>query len=1084
MKTVQRLPSRLAQLALCLILALSLLCGTGVAQQQRKTVRVGFFAFDGYHMLSDAGVRSGYGYELVERMAGYTNWKLEFVGYDKSWSEMQEMLASGEIDLLTSAQKTEERLERFDFSTQSIGTSAAILTVKAGNSTYLMNDYQNWSGMRVGMIRGNSRNDSFAQFAMEHGFTYQSVYYNDTDELMEALKESEQIDAVITSNLRAIRDEWILTQFDASPFYVMVRKGNTALLAQVNQALDGLFATETELRSMLMNKYYSPDSGDEIPFTAEERAYIQSLEGTTLTAIINPDRAPYSYVKDGQYTGILYDIAQEIITRCGLSIEFVPFANRAAYIDRLESGDFDLCFDAGYNLKQADERDYRLTAIYLDAPISKLYLKDTRDIKTAALPDRGVIAGVCADILTTQSIAITYYKSTDELISAVVRGKQDMAYLNSSAALYAMQTEVTNRLIAEEAHGLSSRYSVAVDADLDPLLFSVLNKTVSGIWETEIDRISQRYSTYAEQPFSLIGYIYDYPGHILILVATLFIVIGLVVLSLYLDRKRKRDIERLNGEERRSKLLGDALSSAENAVSAKSQFLSRMSHEMRTPLNAIIGFIELAKDADIDEVRTYLHNSNIAARQLLAVINDVLDMSAIESGKLKIAHSSFDFKQSLQAITNIYLPLCQQKGLNYETKLLTSVDEWLVGDQLRVNQILMNLLSNAVKFTTKGHVWLKVSQKDSRDGEVFVRIEVSDTGCGMTEEMQERLFRPFEQESAKTAQRYGGSGLGLSIVKNLVTMMNGAIRVDSRPGEGSTFTVDLPFQKSDIGKQLQTPNGVKNMRVLAVDDNASEREYLSIVLKRIGVRHTCVADCNQALEELDRAVEEDDAYHICLIDWQMPQIDGVETTKRIREKYGNGVVVIVVSAYEQNQANENAKTAGANLFIAKPLFQSTLFDLFMTLTSGHITNTDQESGGAPDLAGHRVLLAEDVEMNRIVAVGLLGKLGVECDCVEDGKQALDMFTSMKPGYYSAILMDIKMPVMNGYEATRAIRSSSHPDAKTVQIIALTADAFNEDIARTLSAGMNAHVSKPIETVALKAALVAAFAVNKKNQESK
>ena len=549
----------------------------------------------------------------------------------------------------------------------------------------------------------------------------------------------------------------------------------------------------------------------------------------------------------------------------------------------------------------------------------------------------------------------------------------------------------------------------------------------------------------------------------------------------YIDPQReiiammREDVTDLIREEaEKNKILADALASANQASSAKSQFLSRVSHELRTPLNAIIGFMELARDVDEAQAKSYMANADAAAKQLLSIINDVLDVSSIESGKMRIAHAPFDLKHLIQSITNIYVQQCLQKGLNFETRLLTEVDEWLLGDQLRVNQILLNLLNNAVKFTTEGHIRLSISQRATQDHKVVIRFEVADSGCGMSEQMQARLFRPFEQESASTAQKYGGNGLGLSIVGSLVQMMGGVVHVESRRGEGSTFIVDLPFTKSEAEVVIESIEGAEDLHVLAVDDEEGEREYISIVLERIGVRHTCVAGGLIALDELAKAEAAGDAYNICLVDWKMPNLNGIETTRRIREKYGDDVVVIVVSAYDHYQAGESAKMAGANMFISKPLFQSSLFDLFATLTGGRIAR--KEVAPVSRLrAGARVLLAEDNAMNRMVAEGLIERLGVDCETAEDGRIAVDMFLAAPPGHYDAILMDIQMPNLDGYEATRLIRESSHPHAKTVQIIALTANAFNEDIARSLSSGMNDHVAKPIEPDVLTAALNKAFA---------
>ncbi len=535
------------------------------------------------------------------------------------------------------------------------------------------------------------------------------------------------------------------------------------------------------------------------------------------------------------------------------------------------------------------------------------------------------------------------------------------------------------------------------------------------------------------------------------------------------------------GEVRHAQLLSDALAAAEKAGAAKGQFLSRVSHEMRTPLNAIIGFIELAKGASAEEMTNYLASSAIAAKQLLNVINDVLDMSSIESGKMKVANAPFNFKRMLTSLTNIYGTQCKQKGVNFEIRMKSVTEDWLIGDELRVNQIFMNLLGNAVKFTERGYVFLTVAQTTVGADKAFFRFEISDTGCGMSEGMLGRLFRPFEQESATTAHKYGGSGLGLSIVKNLIGIMGGTIDVKSALGEGTTFRVELPFGRTKIGSGAVMAD-VTRLRVLAVDDDKTELDYMGRVLSRMNVRFTCVDSGKAALAALEAAEHADDPYTICLVDWRMPELNGEETTRRIRERYGRDVVVIVVSAYDYYQAGEAVKSAGADMFLSKPLFQSSLFDLFMTLTGGRIAAPIDELR-AWDFAGKRVLLAEDNVLNQIVAKGYLAKINVVVELAVNGQEAVERFASSSPGYYDAILMDIQMPAMDGLEATQAIRASSHPDAKTVPIIAQTADAFNEDIARALSVGMNAHVAKPIKPDALATALAKAFDMKGK-QEAK
>lgn len=904
------------------------------------TVRVGYFAFDGYHMQED-GVRSGYGYEILQHMAGYTNWKYEYVGYEKSWNEMQEMLERGEIDLLTSAQMTEERMERFDFSKESIGTSSAILSVKAGNKDFMMADYQNWSGMRVGMIQGNSRNQDFDDFAKEHGFTYSPVYYDDTDEMVSMLKTGDEVDAILTSNLRRVKDEWILAQFSSSPFYIMVQKGNTELLNEINHVLSTMYENEPGLRTKLMNKYYTPANGDEIAFTLEERAFIEANKNKTFTALLNPDRIPFSYMKDGKMTGIIYDISQEIIKSSQLDIRLEELDSGDEYGDKRRNRDADILFDAGFDYAQAENEGYRLTKSYLDASISQLYKKGNSKSQSVALLKDSDIALKYKDYFEENYQQVVYYDSIPEIIKAISEGKQDAAYLYHRTAQAAVQDDVTKHLITKDMYGFETFFSVAVNEEQNPLLFSILNKAVASIGAEEVEYIDRKYTSYQEKPFSLVGFVYEYPIAVMGIALSLCMFILLGAGLIFFAWKRRIEYTKLIEEKRRNELLQTALAAAESANAAKSTFLSRMSHEMRTPLNAIIGFMELTKGAEQTQIETYLTNSELAARQLLAIINDVLDMSSIEAGKMRLSDIPFRLPRLLDEIAKLYSSQCRQKNLEFELKIKTSLQEWLVGDNLRVNQILMNLLNNAVKFTEKGHIWFTVSQYDVEDDNVFIRFEVSDTGCGMSEELKLRLFRPFEQESAATAQRYGGSGLGLSIVKSLVGMMEGAIRVESHTGEGTTFTVDLPFKPCDEKRNCQIP-----------------------------------------------------------------------------------------------------------------------------------TEKQTEEGFA--FTGKRILLAEDNEMNRMIAFGLVERLGIVCDCAVDGMEAVEMFTSSKPGTYDAILMDIQMPRMDGRKATEEIRKSGHPDGERISIIALTANAFNEDIARMLSSGMNDHVAKPIDPEMLSRSLERAF----------
>ncbi|MEG2082756.1 MAG: response regulator, partial [Oscillospiraceae bacterium] len=352
-------------------------------------------------------------------------------------------------------------------------------------------------------------------------------------------------------------------------------------------------------------------------------------------------------------------------------------------------------------------------------------------------------------------------------------------------------------------------------------------------------------------------------------------------------------------------------------------------------------------------------------------------------------------------------------------------------------------------------------QTPHSDTQTFLRFEITDNGCGMSQEMKSRIFTAFEQETATTAQKYGGSGLGMSITKNLVDLMHGAITVESEKGVGTTFTVDLPFGIPEH-RQEYTGKNFSDIKALVVDDDGETCEYTSIVLDRLKVKHDCATSGEEALGKIRKGYDGGKGYDLCFIDWRMPEMDGIALTKKIRAEFDDDTIIIIVSAYDLSEVEDEAKEAGVNMFVTKPVFQSTVFNMLMSLSGGKYIEGNK-TGENYNFKGHRVLLVEDNALNMEIATELLSVTGIEVDSAENGKLALEKFTASPEGTYDIILMDIQMPIMDGHESTRAIRASEHPQAKTIPIYAMTANAFTEDISLALSAGMNGHIAKPIDT---------------------
>ncbi|MBR1391794.1 MAG: response regulator [Lachnospiraceae bacterium] len=526
----------------------------------------------------------------------------------------------------------------------------------------------------------------------------------------------------------------------------------------------------------------------------------------------------------------------------------------------------------------------------------------------------------------------------------------------------------------------------------------------------------------------------------------------------------KSDItEVIREQANRNELLANALDEAERANVAKTAFLSSMSHEIRTPMNAIIGLDEIAlQEPEMPpKIREYLEKIGGSARHLLNLINDILDMSRIESGRMTIRKEEFDFSQMLEQINTMIGGQCRDKGLNYDCRIKNSIDEYFIGDDMKLKQVIINILGNAVKFTPEGGtVTFTVEQMARFDGKATLRFEMRDTGIGMDKAYLPKLFDAFSQEDEGKANKYGSTGLGMAITKNIVDMMNGNITVDSEKGKGTTFTVTVTLKSSDRENGIKDDIDVHNLKVLVIDDDPVDCEHAKIALEEIGITPDLCMSGKEALEHIEVKAARHEAYNLILVDWKMPEQDGVAVTREIRKIVGAESAVVVLTAYNWEDIESEAKEAGVDHFMAKPLFSANVLSAYKTASENR--RALQEEPRRANLAGRRILLAEDIDINAQIMGMLLGTKQMEADRAENGQIAVDKFQVSEIGYYDAILMDVRMPVLDGLGATSAIRRLDRPDAKEIPIIAMTANAFDEDVQRSLQAGMNAHLSKPVE----------------------
>lgn len=529
----------------------------------------------------------------------------------------------------------------------------------------------------------------------------------------------------------------------------------------------------------------------------------------------------------------------------------------------------------------------------------------------------------------------------------------------------------------------------------------------------------------------------------------------------------KEITEQVQKQREQTQALQDALMQAQHANRAKTTFLSNMSHDIRTPMNAIIGFATIAVSHidNKDQVRDCLQKVLSSSNHLLSLINDILDMSRIESGRVQIKEQECNISELMHNLVNIIQPQVKAKQLELFIDTFEVTNEDVIADSLKLNQVFINLLSNAVKYTPAGGtITFRIMQKTTfRHGYGDYVFVIKDNGIGMSSEFVQHIFEPFEREASVTRSGIEGTGLGMAITKNIVEMMDGTINVESEAGKGSKFTIELTLKLQDVQKNAEQLKELKGLRALVVDDDFNVCDSVSKMLKTIGMRAEWTTSGKEAAYRAKMAFDEGDSYHTFIIDWQMPELSGVETARRIRNAIGDEAPIIILTAYDWTDIEEEAKAAGVTAFCAKPLFMSDLKSAL--LAANNIIDKDRDEPAEwtlADFSGKRVLLVEDIELNREIAEVILSEAGFIVETAPDGTDAVSMVNNSEEYYYDVILMDVQMPIMDGYEATRTIRSLARKDVKDLPIIAMTANALEEDKEAALKNGMNAHIAKPLD----------------------
>lgn len=909
----------------CLLCLFSSVAFAESDEVQHEKVKVGFFAMDGYHMMDENGNRSGYGYDFLRLMARYLDVDYEYVGYDKKWEDMQQMLMDGEIDMVTSARKTPEREEIFDYSSP-IGTNNVNMTVRMDNTTIVEGDYSTYNGIRVALLRGSSINEEFVNFAEKKEFTYQEAYFDTTDEMETALKDGE-VDAIVTSSLRKTNNERIIDKFGGGDFYVIVKKGNKELLDKINYAIDQMNAAEGNWETTLYNNNYGSDATRDLDYTEEEKGIIaQYSKERPLHILCDPTRYPYSYVEDGEMKGILPDYFRKIAEYAGLTYEFVISNSRDEYIANQSNKEaVDVSIDARLdNDNYAETKEWGITAPYIEMRMARVNRKDfTGDVNVVAAVDQTVSSSI-EDALAEDAQKVVYETRT-EAMEAVRDGKADAAFVYYYMAQEFVNSDTTGTMTYTLLEQPSYSYRMVVSSTENHALAGILTKAIYAMPDNLVEDIAARYTAFTPKALTVYQMMQLNPEAMCTIICVLLVLTFLLIL-LIIRVKHMQAQAQVQAEK-----MGVLAQQAGVANNAKSTFLFNMSHDIRTPMNAIIGYTDLASRHldNPEKLKNYMENIQMCGKKLLSLLNNVLDLARIENNKTEMEYVISDIGDDFRSCVVMFQSQAEEKK-----QTLTETEDlpypYVYVDVPHLSEICINIISNAVKYTgTGGNISCSISQKPcEKEGWCNTVIIINDDGIGMSRQFQDHIFEPFTREKASALSQTEGSGIGMGIVKKLVDLMNGSIEVISKPGEGSTFIVTIP--------------------------------------------------CKIALNKEAEANREN-----CLID-------------------------------------------------------------------------------AKELVGIRILLVEDNDINAEIATELLEEKGCIVERASDGVECINMLEKSEDSCYDVVLMDIQMPIMNGYEATIKIRHMENYKFANIPIIAMTANAFSEDKQVALDAGMNDHVAKPID----------------------
>lgn len=1064
-ETMQTLTRKSACVMLSLLLLLSAVLPVKAAAEtaSAKVVRVGSFE-DTFNYVNEKGARKGYGYELLETLSGYTGWQFEYVTCD--WSDCFEKLKNGEIDIIGGISYTEDRTQEMLFSDEPMGVEKYYLYADLSRADISASDFKTLNGKKIGVLMGTEPEVMLAEWEEKYGLKTEHVNISNNEDVKQKLANHE-IDCFVSleESFWAERGISTITRVGESGIYYAINKNRPDIKEELDDAMRALDEAVPFYTADLYKRYFSMDYTPIL--TGEEKAWLRKHGAIRMGFLASDSGVSTFDPATGEFTGVITDYIQFAADCLGnqeLEFQLVGYDSKEAELDALKSGEIDMIFHCDQNPNLAEEYHFACTnttwTSNLMAVTNKQHFNEN-NVNRIAVPQNK---------LSLKKYLAFYYPQW-EIVDCDTQ--EDAARLVKDGQADCFVTGISSENKYSKKYSFYSvplvnpvRSCFAVNSGNRSLL-SILNKTIKAMPVNMLAGALAMYKSSARK-VTLSDFIKDNFFKVM-LISSIAVAVVLLTILMLLQKARKAeaaarkaasDTQELNAK------LQVAVEKAESANRAKSTFLSNMSHDIRTPMNAIIGFTTLAISNinDTERVKDYLGKTLASSNHLLSLINDVLDMSRIESGKIHLEEVEVNLSDVLHDLKTIVSGQIYAKQLELYMDVMDVTDEDVYCDKTRLNQILLNLLSNAIKFTPAGGtVSVRVRQlagKVRGCGQYEFRIK--DNGIGMSQEFAQKIFEPFERERTSTVSRIQGTGLGMAITKNIVDMMGGTIEVQTAQGKGTEFTVCVPMRAQTEQRPVEKITELEGLKALVVDDDFNTCDSVTKMLVKVGMRAEWTLSGKEAVLRARQSIEMSDVYHAYIIDWRLPDMNGIEVTRQIRSLHDD-TPIIILTAYDWSDIEVEAKAAGVTAFCAKPMFMSDLRETLMSALGQKPADAVQRllPEKNADFKGKHILLVEDNELNREIAQEILREYGFLVDSAENGAVAVEKVSTAAPGSYDLVLMDVQMPIMDGYTATRKIRALDDPARAKLPILAMTANAFDEDRRNALESGMNGFLSKPI-----------------------